>query len=158
MNDETDVHLKRHFDDLGLEDPPTKYMHLDSTIDILKCILYYTPVTLETGPFSYVVGTNRHQSSAIEFATRKANDFARLDSCDRETREVFWALPSFFQHKAEFGNDLTNPKQMESLLANEHKFTSEDGNLLFFDNNAGIHRGALIQKGHRVIVQFLMGR
>jgi hypothetical protein len=157
MNDDTDIHLKQHFGDLGFDDPPTKYMHLDSTIDILKCILYYTPVTPETGPFGYVVGSNRFRSSTLEYAARKANDMSHLDRCDPETRRLFWALPAMFQYKAEFGNDLTDAKQMQSLLAAEHQFTSADGNLLFFDNNSGVHRGALIQKGHRVIVQFLMG-
>lgn len=157
MNDDTDLHLQHHFDDLGLEDPPTKYMHLDSTIDILKCLLYYTEVTPDTGPFSFVMGSNRFTTSAIEYATRKANDLSRLDRCDPETRAQFWALPSFFQHKSEFGNDLTDPTQMNALLANERHFTSAEGNLIFFDNNAGVHRGALIKSGHRVIVQILIG-
>lgn len=157
MNDSTDIHLKRHFADVGVDDPPTQYMHLDSTIDILKCILYYTPVTSETGPFGYVMGSNRHASSAIEYATRKASDLSRLDRCDAETRALFWALPFFFQNKAEFGNDLTDSKQMEALLSNERQFTSADGNLIFFDNNSGVHRGALITSGQRVIVQLLLG-
>jgi hypothetical protein len=46
---------------------------------------------------------------------------------------------------------------MQALLATERRFTSKEGNLLFFDNNSGVHRGALIQKGHRVIVQVLLG-
>lgn len=157
MNDDTDIHLSHHFGDLGLEDPPTKYMHLDSTINILKCILYYTSVTADTGPFSYVLGSNRYRSSSLEYATRKANDISRLDGCDPETRKLFWALPSMFQHKAEFGNDLTDTKQMQALIAGERQFTSDAGNLIFFDNNAGVHRGALIKKGHRVIVQFILG-
>lgn len=157
VNDETDVHLKQHFSDVGYTDPPTKYMHLDSSIDMLKCILYYTPVTVDTGPFSFVVGSNRFTTSALEFATRKANDLSLLDRWDRETRGFFWALPSFLQHKAEFGNDLTNEQDMHALLAREHQFTSADGNFIFFDNNSGVHRGALINAGHRVIVQIIIG-
>lgn len=98
MNDDTDVHLKNHFADIDLPDPPTNYMHLDSSIDILKCILYYSEVTEDTGPFCYVTGSTAYKFGMIEYAARKANDKARLDKTDRASREIFYALPALFQH------------------------------------------------------------
>jgi hypothetical protein len=158
MNDDTDVHLKNHFADIDFADPPTNYMHLDSSIDILKCILYYSEVTEDTGPFCYVIGSNAYKSGIIEYAARKANDKVRLDKTDRASREIFWALPALFQHKAEFGNDLiTSTPQASALLAGEHKFTSKDGDLVFFDNNNGVHRGSIFKNGYRIIVQFRLG-
>lgn len=58
INDDSDILLKHHFRDIGIPDPPTNYMHIDSTTAILKCIFYLTEVTEETGPFGYVLGSN----------------------------------------------------------------------------------------------------
>lgn len=157
INDDTDIHLKRHFPDIGLSDPPTNYMHIDSTTGILKCLWYLTEVTADTGPFSYVRGSHNLKMSIIEYATRKANDLSRLDFCDPATRQQFWALPSFLQRKAEFGNDLlADSQQAQALLDSEYQFTSADGELIFFDNNEGIHRGSLVRKGSRSILQIIV--
>jgi hypothetical protein len=158
INDDTDVHLKNHFADVGQPDPPTNYMHIDSTTGVLKCLFYVSEVTEDTGPFSYVLGSNNFKMSLLEYAARKANDTSRLDRCERETRSLFWALPSALQHKAEFGNDLlTTSPGADQLLTQEYQFTSRDGDMIFFDNNNGIHRGSLVKHGQRTILQILMG-
>jgi hypothetical protein len=42
--------------------------------------------------------------------------------------------------------------EVAALLASEHFFTSDEGNLILFDNN-GIHRGGMVLEGKRIILQ-----
>ena len=156
INDPTDAHWRNHFADAGVPDPSTAYMHIDS-VRRVKCMIYLTDVTDRTGPFSYVLGTNAIRLGFLEDIIRKANDISRLDRCDRETRELFSALPKVLQRKSEFGNDLHDSMpEVAALLASEHFFTSDDGNLILFDNN-GIHRGGMVLEGKRIILQVPLG-
>ena len=142
-----------HFGDIGLPDPSTTYMHVDSEPRFMKGMLYFNQVTRDNGPFSYVLGTNHVNMSRFEYMVRKANDRSGLDRCDPETRRLFNALPRFLQLKSEFGNDLLDDSpEAEVLRTREHAFTSEDGHLVVFDNN-GIHRGLKVVAGERHAMQ-----
>jgi hypothetical protein len=156
INDPADAHWRNHFSDAGLPDPSTAYMHVDS-VRRVKCMIYLTEVTERTGPFSYVLGTNAIRLRFLEDIVRKANDISRLDRCDRKTRELFSALPKGLQKKSEFGNDLHDSMpEVAALLASEHFFTSDEGNLILFDNN-GVHRGGMVLEGKRIILQVPLG-
>ncbi len=151
-----DLFWRNHFSDVGLPSPRTAYMHLDSSIGWLKCLIYLSHVNEQNGPFCYVVGSHQIRINFLEYLIRKSNDTSRLDKWDRETRELFWSLPSFFQKKLEFGNDLEDTSSDTALLLDrEKRFTSQDGNLIFFDND-GIHRGGMVQEGHREILQIIL--
>jgi len=157
INDTTDTHLKRQFLDAGVPDPSTTYMHIDSTMGIVKSMVYLNSVTKTTGPFSYVIGSNNFKMSWLEYVTRKANDTSRFDKCDRANRELFFALPKPLRKKSEFGNDLLDSSsETKELLAREHQFTSEDGDIILFDND-GIHRGSMVREGKRQALQLLIG-
>jgi hypothetical protein len=124
---------------------------------INKGIIYVSEVTPDTGPFSYVIGSNNFKSSTLEYLVRKANDNSRLDRCDRATRELFWALPHSLQKKSEFGNDLLDSaSEATALLDNEHQFVSAEGDMILFDNE-GVHRGSMVRKGERQILQLIIG-
>ncbi|MDP3778554.1 MAG: hypothetical protein Q8R30_00720 [bacterium] len=153
VSDVDDPNLMNYFPDVHLPDPPTSYFHIDGSEEQVKCMIYVSHVTSADGPMAYVVGSNRHHIGKLELLTRMANDKARLDRCKRENRELFWALPKFFQKKAEFGNDL-NPASPEAqeILARERVFTSEDGNCIVFDPN-GYHRGRVVIQGRREAIQ-----
>ena len=156
INDATDTHWKNHFPDVGLAEPSTVYMHVDSTVRWLKCLLYMTHVTPDTGPFSYVVGSHRWNVSFVEYVARRVNDKSKLDRCDPRARQLFSALPRVLQKKAEFGNDLLeSDPDTRALVAGERRFTSNDGDLIFFDPD-GVHRGGMIRHegaGGRKILQ-----
>jgi len=150
----SDISFWRYpFKDMELPDPQTTYMHIDSRLGMLKCLVYLTHVTKGNGPFSYVIGTN-HKMGLLEQIVRKANDICGLDGCGRETRELFWALPKALRKKAAFGFDLLNstPESL-SLLSRERQYTSEDGDLIFFDNATGVHRGGMLREGKRRVLQ-----
>lgn len=153
ITDASDTHWRNHFPDINHPDPATSYMHIDSSLKWMKCIIYLNEVGEENGPFSYAIGSNNLKVSMVENIIRKANDKSRLDKCDPQMRELFSALPRVLQKKAEFGNDLLDDTpQARALLECERRFTSRDGNLILFDNN-GIHRGGMVTEGKRQILQ-----
>ena len=157
VNHPDDPDWKNHFADIGLEDPQTSYMHFDSSLRPVKCLIYLSEVTEDTGPFMYVLGSNRINISWLEFLIRKANDKSGLDKCDPQNRKLFYALPSFLRKKSEFGNDLLNDSpETPALLENEKHFTSQDGNIFLIDTD-GIHRGGMLRSGKRIMLHVLFG-
>lgn len=152
ISDPDDIDWRYHFSDIGLSEPPTVYMHRDSSMFWTKCLLYLNNVEEKTGPFSYVRGSNQW-INPWEYIVSKTNDKARLDQCDPETRKLFSALPKIFQRKAEFGNDLLEKMpETKALLEREIKFTSDKGNFFFFDTD-GVHRGGMTVSGSRYMLQ-----
>lgn len=152
-------------DDLGIlsscqiDDLPvskTYYTHVDTTIFGMKVIIYLNTVTEKNGPFRYLIGSNRIEENPFQFCLRKACDKSGLDSVKPENRRLFSALPSNYQAKANFGNDMIDgAPEIGGLLKIEQKFTSDDGNLILFDN-CGMHRGAIFESGERQILQILL--
>ena len=107
----------------------------------------------EQGPFSYVVGSHLLKSSWWDAVTRRAIHRSQsLQLWNPENRRLFYALPRILRRKTELGNDLleTDPVTND-LLKFEKRFYSKDGNILLFDN-AGLHRGRLIEKGKRIVM------
>lgn len=158
VGDPEDHDWRDHFADIGFKDPKTSYMHFDSKIQVIKCLIYLNKVGFENGPTCYVLGSNRFGAGLFEYITRKANDISRLDLCDPANRRLFNALPSFLQKKSEFGNDLldTDPLSQE-LLRREKRFTSEDGDMFLIDTD-GVHRGGMVLGGERQLLQVVLGK
>src|SRR5262249_41645434 len=100
INEPDDPDWRDHFSDIGFPDPATAYMHLDSSVQWIKCLLYLTYVDKDNGPFSYVIGSNKWNTGFFDSAIRRANDRAGLDKCDPKTRQLFSALPKFLQKKS----------------------------------------------------------
>lgn len=153
ISDPDDTDWRNRFTDIGMPDPKAVYMHFDSRIQRMKCLLYLTPVSKDNGPFCHVRGSNRLHTGFLEYVARKANDKSGLDQWDPETRKIFSALPKIFQHKSEFGNDVldSNPDVI-AMLASEREYTSDMGNLLLFDTDS-LHRGGMMKSGRRIMLQ-----
>ena len=158
ISDPDDIDWRHRFTDIGLSDPKSVYMHFDSTIQHMKCLLYLTPVNADNGPFCHVRGSNHIKTGFLEYVARKANDQSHLDRWDPETRRYFSALPKIFQYKSEFGNDLldTDP-ETRAMLERERQFTSENGNLILFDTDS-LHRGGMLKQGRRIMLQIQFER
>jgi hypothetical protein len=150
LNEPDDIDWKNHFEEQS--DPPTVYMHVDSTIKWMKCLIYLTDVGPNNGPTSFV---GLEQVGFFKYILRKINDKSNLDATDINTRKLFASLPRFLQRKAEFGNDVYDKKDQDYLLAHECKYTSEDGNLFLFDTDI-VHRGGLVKEGNRIILQITL--
>jgi hypothetical protein len=116
-------------------------------------MIYLNQVNEKNGAFSYVLGSNNFKISFWERVISSTNSLSDLYKCSYSERELFGALPKAFQKKAEFGNDLLDSSPESALLMKmEHQFTSEDGDLILFDNE-GIHRGGLVRKGERQVIE-----
>jgi hypothetical protein len=152
INDANDGYQKGKFADVGVPDPATNYMHLDTSEEMVKCMIYLTEVTHRTGPFGYVRGSNRIPVGMFEGLFRRANDRAGLSGYAPETRRMFMALPAPLRHKSMFGSDLMDgTPEAQAVVENEYQFVSADGNAALFDN-LGIHRGGLVREGERRVL------
>lgn len=135
---------------------PGYYLHIDSSLGVMKVIIYRSRVTAAMGAFRYIPGSNRIGVTPFELCLRKATDKSNYDSCKTKDRRKFACLPAFLQKKANFGNDLLpGHPDLEPLLAQERTMAGEPGDMLVFDNN-GIHRGAIFETGEREIIQVLL--
>jgi hypothetical protein len=152
LNDTKDSFHHDKFADVGLPDPATNYMHVDTTDEILKLMIYLNKVTEKNGPFCYVKGTATSKLGWFEGIVRRAVDRSGLSGYSVATRRKFMALPKPLRRKCTFGSDLLDGTDaVDALTAAEHRFTSVDGDGVLFDN-LGIHRGALVQEGERQIL------
>lgn len=135
----------------------TFYTHIDTAIDAMKVIIYVTPdVTADRGAFRYFPSSHR-ASSLVDLAIRKSNDKCGWENINKPNqRRAFAALPTAFQKKANFGNDLLDDAVADSVLKHEQVLESADGDLLLF-NPDGAHRGAIFTApGERKILQLLL--
>lgn len=138
----------------------TKYMHIDSGVNTMKCIIYLNKgVKKRTGSFSYVLRSHKHLSNHV-LASRKANDVSNLESLRKKSvKSKFLGIPKFFRHKANFGNDLIDyHHRLESSILLENEVYMESDNCLgFIFNPDGIHRGAIFsEEGERIILQVML--
>jgi hypothetical protein len=152
VNDSKDTYQHQKFADVGVPDPATNYMHCDTSEEIVKCMVYLTEVTKRTGPFGYMLRSNRVPVGAFEGLVRRANDRAGLSGYKPETRRLFMALPGLLRHKSMFGSDLVDgTPESRAVLDAEYQFVSADGNAAIFDN-LGVHRGGLVLEGERRVL------
>ena len=133
------------------------YMHIDSAVRNLKLIMYLNDVETARGAFRYILGSHKWMTP-LEKCIRRANDRAGLDALDKEAMTLFYNLPSCFQMKANFGNDMICEFENigKSLVDMENALEGRDGDMLMFDNS-GVHRGAIFEKpGKRKILQIVL--
>lgn len=157
INESTDGGVKKYstFSSGNVSD--CYYMHIDSAVRNLKLIIYLNEVEKSRGAFRYILGSHKWMTP-LEKCIRRANDRAGLDALDRDAMTLFYNLPSCFQMKANFGNDLVGKFENlgKSLLNMETTFEGRDGDMLVFDNS-GVHRGAIFMKpGKRKILQIVL--
>jgi len=158
INDTTDTFWRDIFPDAELETlPPTAYCHRDASGGDLKAIIYMTDVDERTGPFSYVVGSNRIRISRVDDLICEANDSNGLAGTDAQARARFAALPKKLRQKGSFGNDL----RPESPLGREigqglWAVRAGRGSIVLFDTK-GIHRGGMVEDGERRVITCVIG-
>ena len=158
INDTSDTFWRDIFPDAELSTlPPTAYCHRDASGGDLKAIFYMTDVDDRSGPFSYVVGSNRIAISRVDDLICEANDSNGLAGTDANARALFAALPKKLRQKGSFGNDLTP----ESALGREigqglWKVKAGKGSIVLFDTK-GIHRGGMVEDGERRVITCVIG-
>jgi hypothetical protein len=152
VNDPSDAYQHDKFADIGLADSACNYMHVDTSHDMMKCMIYLGEVDEARGPFCYVLGSPRLRVGALEGLLRRAVDRSGLSAYARPIRELFMALPAPLRKKCTFGSDVPDgSREAAALLAAEYRFTTADGNVALFDNH-GVHRGAIVRQGERRVL------
>lgn len=158
------------YSDVGLPDSKTAYMHYDAGSRDPKAIIALSDVGVENGPTSFVRGSHAQERStflhfmitSLDYAFRE-DEALKNDSANyrprfgrTEYRREFMMLPKAFQGSSHFGDDILDGSPLsEQLLSNEFQVTKDVGNCIVFDGNYGIHRGALLRSGERVVFQVI---
>lgn len=158
INDTTDTFWRDIFPDADLKTlPPTAYCHRDASGGDLKAIIYMTDVGDRTGPFSYVVGSNRMKINRIDDLICEANDSNGLAGTDAAARARFAALPRKLRQKGAFGNDLTPDSPLGREIGQGlWAVTAGKGSIVLFDTK-GIHRGGMVEDGERRVITCVIG-
>jgi hypothetical protein len=158
INDTTDSFWRDIFPDAELKAlPPTAYCHRDASGGDLKAIIYMTDVDERTGPFSYVVGSNRMKIRRLDDLICEANDSNGLAGTDARSRARFAALPRKLRQKGAFGNDLTPDSPLGREIGQGlWAVTAGRGSIVLFDTK-GIHRGGMVEDGERRVITCVIG-
>jgi hypothetical protein len=158
INDVTDSFWRDIFPDAELKTlPPTAYCHRDASGGDLKAIIYMTDVDARTGPFSYVVGSNRMRIDRLDDLICEANDSNGLAGTDARARARFAALPGKLRQKGAFGNDLTPDSPLGREIGQGlWAVTAARGSIVLFDTK-GIHRGGMVEAGERRVITCVIG-
>jgi hypothetical protein len=136
--------------------PKTTCMHIDPKEDVIKSMIYLEDVDKDTGPFSYIPGSNRWVHDPLQNLLGRA--ISTGSYCDDPIkRKGIFRLPSKLRVSHNFGRILEDGSEMsDALLGAEWKIEGETGTAILFDPGAGIHRGGICNTGTRVALQVLM--
>lgn len=158
INDVSDTFWRDIFPDADLGSlPPTAYCHRDSSGGDLKAIIYMSDVDERTGPFSYVLGSNRMRIRRLDDLICEANDSNGLGGTDPKARARFAALPARLRQKGSFGNDLKPESPLgREIGAGLWAVKAGRGSIVLFDTK-GIHRGGMVEDGERRVITCVIG-
>lgn len=143
----------KHWQMTMADHPPTPYenLHFDPKNGMLKCIFYLDEVTEDNGPFSYIGTSHSWDDSPFNRVCAKGVSVSNYMQNDEE-RNQFLELPRNMQKCANIGAFLQD--DVPEAFTKERRYTSTDGNLLFFDPG-GLHRGGIIKSGRRINLQIM---
>jgi hypothetical protein len=155
--------------DVGLATSKTVYMHYDHGCRNPKAIIALSEVTEDNGPTGYIKGSNNKPRSNFIHFLIKAIDHRFFDDYvaggqtyyrrrfqEIEYRREFLMQPKALQACSHFGEDIVDNIDLSAdLLKNEIKLTHDVGDCVVFDGHYGIHRGALVKSGERLVFQVI---
>jgi hypothetical protein len=152
INDPNDAYFHNVFADVeGMPDPACNYMHVDTSYEMVKAVVYLNDVGLDNGAFSYILGSHHARPEGFNGILRRAVDRSGMSYTKREWRQMFYSLPKWLRRKCTFGVDLVDEsKDSKDMLDREFYLTSAQGNMGLFANN-GVHRGGITKTGERVV-------
>lgn len=151
----TDQNYKQFFYDCESV-PKTTCMHIDPKEDVIKAMIYLNDVDLDSGPFSYIPGSNRWVHDPLQNLFGRAITTGSYCDTPIKRKSVF-RLPPKLRVSHNFGRAVEDGTELsDALLDAEWKITSDMGNAILFDPGAGIHRGGICNTGTRIALQVLM--
>ena len=153
--------------DVGLPTSDTAYVHYDGNFSVIKALIYLNDVGLQTGPFRYNSRSLKWKRSVFTntllvhldhaFGERRYHGYGGTYYRPRfklpSARSDFVSLPRCFRSSSHFGDDLLNGSPMSKrLLEAERPVTGPLGTCILFDGYGGLHRGGLVAKGERWVI------
>tara|TARA_R110000823_G_scaffold260299_1_gene381187 strand:+ start:33 stop:1151 length:1119 start_codon:yes stop_codon:yes gene_type:complete len=144
----------QHWQMTMADQTPTPYenLHFDPKNGMLKCIFYLNEVTNDNGPFSYIEGSHKWNDDPFNRVIAKSVSVSNYLEND-EKRNQFLKLPRTMQKCANIGAFLQD--NVNDMFTKEKKYTSDQGNIMFFDPG-GLHRGGIVHdKGMRANLQIM---
>jgi hypothetical protein len=147
------------------------YAHLDESIYAPKAIIYLTKVEKENGPTSCYLGVyERFQNSPLQDAIGRVigNVGNRINSelntfyqkpyhqsfASENFRRHFMKLPPELRFYSHLGWDVLADTDLENEIAvTEEVMLGPAGTFVVFDGSKLLHRGGLIEKGERIVLQ-----
>ena len=153
--------------------PKTNYYHFDESISKPKAIVYLTDVEKEGGPVKYVERFENilKISNLQSIVGRVIGNIARTKKSKiyhlfnhkyhqtfgcPEFINFFNMLPSELKFSSHIGWDIIPGSELESRIIKEEKIlTGLKGKALIFDGSELLHRGGMVEKGSRVVLQVI---
>ena len=153
--------------------PKTTYYHFDESISKPKSIVYLSDVTNDNGPVKYVekfqnilnvsplqnlvgrvIGNiGRHKDSKIYHLFN--HKYHQTFGC-KKFIDFFNILPSELKFSSHFGWDVIPESILETeIMNNEKTLTGKKGTALIFDGSELLHRGGMVEKSNRVVLQVI---
>jgi ectoine hydroxylase-related dioxygenase (phytanoyl-CoA dioxygenase family) len=154
--------------DVGLQDSPLQYLHLDEGYCLPKAMIYVTPVAESNGPTRAIPGSNCWEITEFGLRMHRALDrvagdrYGRLPTAGTyrpiarhpELRRIFMQLPRAIRGSSHFGDDILAGTNLAVTLGKlEVPYLSEKGQALVFDGPHMLHRGSLVRTGERMALQ-----
>ncbi len=142
------------YSDIGLPSTQAAGIHFDSGCGMIKAMVYLSDVTAYSGPFSYITTSNTWFIPYFRRFSGQAFPFSGVSLGDMAFRRLFMKIPESLRQISHFGSDFyeTDRAAEEQMLGHERTFTSQDGDLVIFDNR-GLHRGGVLPQEERIALQ-----
>ena len=153
----------------GIEPPLTMYAHLDEAFFAPKSIVYLSDVYDFSGPTSCYPGVYKSiennplkdivgRTVASVAGQEEVKDYYKSDSnqafSSEKFRRHFLSIPDLIRFNSHIGWDVLPNSALESYLTtSEQVMLGTPGDYIVFDGAQLLHRGGLITKGERVVLQ-----
>ena len=155
----------------NLETPKTMYAHLDESYFAPKSIVYLSEVEEFSGPTSCYPGVYKqfNNNPLKDIVGRVIGNVAGVDKLKNyynseyhqafssmRFREHFMSLPTKIRFNSHFGWDVLPNSKLENYLVGKEKvLLGAAGDFIIFDGAQLLHRGGLINKGERIVLQVI---
>ena len=156
--------------------PKTKYAHVDESFLYPKSICYLSDVNYDNGPTSYYpnglkflnlnyvqniigrivhnIGTSSSSTLYHKYNNKNGN---RSLNCSY-FKSHFSLLPNNIKFDSHFGWDVFQNSKLEKMMVDDEKFLiGKKGTCIVFDGSNLVHRGGLILKNERLVLQIVFG-
>lgn len=151
------------------------YTHLDQSLRTPKSIVYLTDVKINNGPTSFfpkvleemklnflqdIVGRNIAKIGRLK-KSKLYNYYISGDKKNLNSDKFikhFNKLPGYLKFEAHLGWYVKKNSSLEKLFVDkEKKFLGSMGSFVIFDGAKVFHKGGLIEKGKRLVLQVTFG-